>query len=138
MRLEEIGISAALFGTKDQPNTLTPEQTNQGHGSEVRGWIIVNGVKVSVARWRGDNFFAANGDRFFGVREMTEVYVAKFFDIHQTATIEFGGWLRFVDEKTHNPAFGNTNVPVNIVYLAVHWNFSANLDRFLNQPSGIQ
>lgn len=125
---EEVGVSAAMFGTRDQPNTRMPEQTNQGHGSEVRGWVIVNGVKVSLARWKSDNFFAANGDRFFGVSQMTEVNVAKFFDIHRAATIELGAWLRFVDEKS--------GVPTNIVYLAVHWDFSAGLDRFLNQPSG--
>ena len=129
---EEVGVSAAMFGTRDQPNTRTPEQTNQGHGSEVRGWVIVDGVKVSLARWTSDNFFAANGDRFFGVRQMTEVNVAKFFDIHRAATIELGAWLRVVDEKTGNPNFRNSSVPANIVYLAVHWDFSVGLDRFLN------
>ncbi|MBI3356964.1 MAG: hypothetical protein HY038_09385 [Nitrospirae bacterium] len=104
--------------------------TNQGHGSEVRRWVIVKGVKVGVAQWKSDNFFAASGDRFFGARKMTEVNVAKSFDIGRVAPIELGAWLRFVDEKPSAPA--------NTVYLAVHWDFSVGLDRFLYQPSDLQ
>jgi hypothetical protein len=130
---EEVGVAFTFLGDRDQPNSLTPELTNQGHAHELKGWVTVDGWNLSVARWKGDNFFASNGDRFFGVRNMTELHLAKFFDIHRQATIEFGGWVRFIDQKSTDPATaaGSGSAPVNIFYVAVHWNFDVGLDRYV-------
>ncbi|MBI4401261.1 MAG: hypothetical protein HY581_06480, partial [Nitrospirae bacterium] len=121
----EFGLALTFLGTKDEPNSRTPDLTTQGHAHEVRGWVDLAGWRLGAAHWRGQNFVTSNGDRFFGVPNITEINVSKFFPIYCSVSLELGGWVRFVEPKSVVKEY--TRTPVNIAYFAVHWNIDLNL-----------
>jgi hypothetical protein len=139
---QEVGIALTFFGDKDQPNTRAPELATQGHAHEVRGWVEIAGWRLLMARWHADNFVTSNGDRFFGVSDMTEIQISKLFPLYRDISLEFGGWLRFIDQKsvvedlTSIPADARqtTNFPANIFYFAVHWNMDLDLKPLFKRP----
>ncbi len=125
--LREIGAALTMFGDRDEPNQRTPTLTSKGHAHEIRGWVNLGGYRVTASRWKSNNFVTSAGDIFYGVEKMTEVTFAKFFDLNQFASIEVGGWLRFIDQKSVASSSGGA--PANSFYAAFHWNFDVGLGK---------
>ena len=115
-----IGGAITFLGTRDEPNTRTPEFATKGHAHELRGWVEMFGTRLEAARWKGDNFVASLGDRFYGVPEMTEVSITTLVPLAPEVFLELGGVLRFIDINANSE-------PVNVGYAAVHWNMDFDL-----------
>ena len=79
-----------------------------------RGW------RIEAARWKSDNFVTTDGDRFYGVRKMTEVALSTLTPIVRDVSLEFGAVLRFIDGKENK-------TPANVTYAAVHWDMDFDL-----------
>ncbi len=116
----EIGVALTFMGTDDEPNARKPALSSEGHARELRGWVDIKGWRLAGARWKSDGFVTSSGDRFYGARKMTEVSVATYLPIVRDVSLEFGGLLRFIGSN------GN-GTPVNVVYLAAHWNMDFDL-----------
>jgi hypothetical protein len=129
---KEFGVALTFLGDRDEPNQRTPGLTSKGHAHEYRGWVNLDGWRLSVVRWKSDNFVTTSGDIFYGVEKMTEFNFTKFFDLNRNAAIELGGWLRFIDQKS---VAGSNGAPANNVYLAFHWNFDADLSGLLSHAA---
>lgn len=127
----EVGVALTFLGTSDQPNSRTPEFSTKGHAHELRGWVDLLGWRVEASRWRSDSFVASNGDRFFGVSDLTEVSLAKLFPLVRQVVLEFGGLVRFIKTKSVVPEFND--VPASIVYAAAHWNMDFDLGPVLKR-----
>ncbi len=117
-----MGVALTFMGSKDEPNKRTPVLTTKGHARELSGWVDIMGWHLAAARWNSDNFVTAHGDRFYGVRKMTEVSVSTIIPIARELSLELGGLIRFID--------GQSGTPPSVQYAAVHWNMDFDLGRF--------
>ena len=115
-----VGVAFTFMGDKDEPNSRTPALTTRGHAYELRGWIDIRGWRIEAARWKSDNFVTTDGDRFYGVRKMTEVALSTLTPIVRDVSLEFGAVLRFIDGKENK-------TPANVTYAAVHWDMDFDL-----------
>ncbi len=86
------------------------------------------GTRLEAARWKGDNFVASLGDRFYGVPEMTEVRITTLVPLAPEVFLELGGVLRFIDINANSE-------PVNVGYAAVHWNMDFDLGPLFRRGS---